>query len=230
MYMSSMSISQMSLTVALPMEALASTGQHRALASPAARRPRSLRGLQAAQALVKALSTTELNDPKMWHGAAGPMWYANPCTAGCSKAAVATTHVYARHVYTAAKVDLIKMTCDNWQCWVATVVDCYSDRCARAADELCLVIKWGEWAMAGIATLQSLNYAAKATTKTKSTVLKVSLEFNLCPRPEVLPMYVFSAKGGHIPTVGLDPEARFRQSHFCNCDMHSSNVDCSAAP
>ena len=122
------------------------------------------------------------------------------------------------------------MTCDNWQCWVATVVDCYSDRCARAADELCLVIKWGEWAMAGIATLQSLNYAAKATTKTKSTVLKVSLEFNLCPRPEVLPMYVLSAKGGHIPTVGLDPEARFRQSHFCNCDMHSSNVDCSAAP
>ena len=170
----------MSLTVALPMEALASTGQHRALATPAARRPRSLRGLQAAQALVKALSTTELNDSKMWHGAAGPMWYANPCTAGCSKAAVATTHVYARHVYTAAKVDLIKMTCDNWQCWVATVVDCYSDRCARAADELCLVIKWGEWAMVGIATLQSLNYAAKATTKTKSTVLKNGRKFCQC--------------------------------------------------
>lgn len=147
--MSSMSMSQTSLIVTLLTAALAYPGEYWALATPASESMvRSLHGQKAAQALGRTLWC---GAGERYNGVAGPMWYVNPFTAGCSNAAVAATYVHDGHVHTAAKGGLIKMTCDNWQRPVPKVVDFYRDRCACAADEWCVVIKhakWGAWAMA----------------------------------------------------------------------------------
>lgn len=126
------------------------------MATPAVRRARSVQGLEAAQALG-GRSLTKVNQSGIWcgpgeryNGAAGQMWYANPFTFGCSKASMPLTYVHDGQVHTAAKGDLVKMTCDNWQCPVPQVVDCHHDRSACGADEWCMVItheKWGGWAM-----------------------------------------------------------------------------------
>ena len=130
----------------------ASPSEYWAMATPAVRRARSLQGLEAAggRTLSKAEESKVWCGRERYNGAAGPMWYANPYTAGCSKASMPLTYVFDGHVHTAAKGELIKMTCDNWQCPVPKVVDCYRDRSACAADEWCMVItheKWGAWAM-----------------------------------------------------------------------------------
>lgn len=100
---------------------LASPSEYWALATPAVRRARSLQGSEAARALGgRTLSKAESKMSKVWcgpgeryNGAAGAMWYANPYTAGCSKASMALTYVFDGKVHTAVEGDLIKMTCDN---------------------------------------------------------------------------------------------------------------------
>lgn len=150
-------VSSVCFLALLPLS-LASPSEYWALATPAVRRARSLQGSEAARALGgRTLSKAESKMSKVWcgpgeryNGAAGAMWYANPYTAGCSKASMALTYVFDGKVHTAVEGDLIKMTCDNWQCPVPKVVDCYRDRSACAADEWCMVItheKWGAWAM-----------------------------------------------------------------------------------
>merc|ERR1712113_1273549 len=55
------------------------------------------------------------------------------------------------HVYTARKGELIKMTCDNWECPIPRVPNCYVERDACDPEtEWCMVEtheKWGQWAM-----------------------------------------------------------------------------------
>ena len=154
------SLSSLCLVASLT-TSLASPSEYWALATPAVRRARSVQGMEAVKALgVRrlTLSSNETNETSKWpwcgreryNGAAGPMWFANPFVAGCSKASMALTYVYNGRAHVAAKGDLIKMTCDNWQCPIPKVLDCYRDRTACAADEWCMVItheKWGAWAM-----------------------------------------------------------------------------------
>lgn len=113
----------------------------------AAGRGRTLAG--AAGEAAARLDPLKCGSGERRDGAAGPMWYANPYTAGCSRASMNLTYVHEGQVYTARKGELIKMTCDNWQCPIPAVVDCYRDRSACAEDEWCMVItheKWGSWA------------------------------------------------------------------------------------
>ncbi|CAE7681677.1 KHSRP [Symbiodinium sp. CCMP2592] len=146
---------------------LASPSEYWALASPAVRKARALQGLEAGKALGgRRLSTPENNDnetgslvpvwcgQEKYNGAAGQMWYANPFTTACSRASMDLVYVdgdrAGDRARMAKKGDFIKMTCDNWECPIPPVVDCYLDRSACRADEWCMVItheKWGAWAM-----------------------------------------------------------------------------------
>jgi len=110
---------------------------------------RTLRDNQAASSMKARLDPlacgTERRD-----GAAGPMWYANPHTAGCSRASRDLTYAHEGQVYTARKGQLIMMQCENWECPIPAVTDCYFNRSACGADEWCMVVtheKWGHWAM-----------------------------------------------------------------------------------
>jgi len=88
---------------------------------------------------------------------AGTMWYtAGPSTRSCSRASRNLTYVYKDAktgkavVRTAIKGDLIRMHCDNWECPIPQVKNCYVDRNACLEDEWCMVEtheKWGQWAM-----------------------------------------------------------------------------------
>jgi len=83
----------------------------------------------------------------------GTMWWT---AHGCSNASRDLTYVYVDkddvpHVYTARKGELIKMTCDNWECPIPRVPNCYVERDACDPEtEWCMVEtheKWGQWAM-----------------------------------------------------------------------------------
>ncbi|CAE7382571.1 KHSRP [Symbiodinium natans] len=142
---------------------LASPSEYWALASPAVRKARDLQGLEASRALggrtlSAAENGTDESDSESfpprcgrekYNGAAGHMYYANPFTTACSKASMDLVYADGDRVRVARKGDLIKMHCDNWECPIPPVVDCYFDRNACAADEWCMVItheKWGAWA------------------------------------------------------------------------------------
>ena len=145
------------LVAILLTESLASPSEYWALASPAVRSARAQQGLEAGKALGgRTLRTDNGTESSLWcgrekyNGAAGNMWYANPFTTACSIASMDMAYVYGDQVHYAKKGDFIKMHCDNWECPVPPVVDCYFDRNACAADEWCMVItheKWGAWAM-----------------------------------------------------------------------------------
>ena len=130
---------------------LASPSEYWALTSEAVRQARISRG----QSQFGRTLRTGKADPvscgrERYNGAAGPMWFANPYAAGCSKASMDLTYAYDGKVHVAKKGDLIKMQCDNWECPIPAVTDCYSDRNACASDEWCMVItheKWGAWAV-----------------------------------------------------------------------------------
>ncbi|CAE7246508.1 licD [Symbiodinium microadriaticum] len=140
---------------------LASPSEYWALASPAVRKARALQGLEAGKALGgRRLSSENNSEAGSWapvwcgqekyNGAAGQMWYANPFTTACSRASMDLVYVDGGRARVAKKGDFIKMTCDNWECPIPPVVDCYFDRNACQADEWCMVItheKWGAWAM-----------------------------------------------------------------------------------
>ncbi|CAE7453536.1 Khsrp, partial [Symbiodinium sp. CCMP2456] len=146
---------------ALLVECLASPSDYWALASPSVRKARALQGLEAGKALalggrvLTAENGTESLAPvwcgqEKYNGAAGKMWYTNPFTTACSRASTDLVYVDGNRVRVARRGDLIKMHCDNWECPIPPVVDCYFDRNACAADEWCMVTtheKWGSWAM-----------------------------------------------------------------------------------
>merc|ERR1711988_120612 len=83
----------------------------------------------------------------------GNMWWT---AYGCSLASRDLTYVYVDeddkpHVHTVQKGEPIKMTCDNWECPIPQVPNCYVDRDACDNEtEWCMVEtheKWGQWAM-----------------------------------------------------------------------------------
>ena len=83
----------------------------------------------------------------------GTMWWT---AYDCSLASRDLTYVYVDedenpHVHTVKKGEPVKMHCDNWECPIPPVPNCYLDRdvCDNAT-EWCMVEtheKWGQWAM-----------------------------------------------------------------------------------
>jgi len=84
--------------------------------------------------------------------AAGAMWWT---AQHCSNASQNLTYAFKSkgvyHVRTAIKGELIKMHCDNWECPIPPVPNCYIDRgVCDSKTEWCMVEtheKWGAWAL-----------------------------------------------------------------------------------
>jgi len=141
----------------------AAPSEYWARASPAVRRARERIDNQPASTRGGLLLRSQQSAPASFDlgcGAendetqAGTMWY----TAGlkCSKASRDLKYVYNDTrtgelvVRTAVKGELIRMHCDNWECPIPQVKNCYTDRSACADDEWCMVEtheKWGQWAI-----------------------------------------------------------------------------------
>eukprot|EP00929_Paragymnodinium_shiwhaense_P079018 TRINITY_DN4104_c0_g1_i1.p1 TRINITY_DN4104_c0_g1~~TRINITY_DN4104_c0_g1_i1.p1 ORF type:complete len:340 (+),score=19.30 TRINITY_DN4104_c0_g1_i1:112-1131(+) len=215
---------------------LATPSEYWALTTAAVRRARASRGQAAAdmarrgRALLSqgGTSSNSSNDPlkcgsgEHYNGAAGPMWYANPFTAGCSRASMDLTYVHNGEVLTAKKGDLIKMHCDNWQCPIPPVVDCYRQRDACAADEWCMVItheKWGGWAMGKNGHTPNFEYCGESHANqmqaiaSKGNLDKATLTALKNTRDSICGSSVVGVANGIKLTDGYSEDAVWKPSH-----------------
>jgi hypothetical protein len=95
-----------------------------------------------------------------------PMWFTQ---GGCSLASQDITYVDTTGnitvIRTAAKGDLIKLTCDDVYCPIPARLDCYEQPGICSSDEWCMIDiheRWGPWAMARDGSTPQWEYCFSA--------------------------------------------------------------------